>query len=96
MPHQRLFLFCFVAFSACEPTDLNAADDGGGEGRVVLRAQHDGVHQNKAAEQRERGGTLFPLLVQGSSKFSSQAVLPHDTGEHKLHQEHQIGPALKR
>lgn len=53
LPHQRLFFVAIVAFSECEPTDLNAADDGGGEGRVVLRAQHDGVHQNKAAGQKE-------------------------------------------
>lgn len=55
MPHQRLHFVAFVAFSACELTDLNAADDGGGEGRIVLCAQHDGVHQNKATEQRESG-----------------------------------------
>lgn len=46
-------LWLLVGFSAREPTDLNAADDGGGEGRVVLRGQHDGVHQNKAAEQKD-------------------------------------------
>lgn len=27
---------------------LDTPDDGGGERRVVLRAQHDGVHQNEA------------------------------------------------
>ena len=32
-----------------EPTNLNTAHDGGGEGGVVLRAQQDGVHQNEAA-----------------------------------------------
>lgn len=34
-------------------TYLNTAHDGGGECGVVLRAQHDGVHQNEAARHRE-------------------------------------------
>lgn len=52
--------------------------------------------KTKLQNRESEVGRRFHLLVQGSSKFSSQAVLPHDTGEHKLHQEHQIGPALKR
>lgn len=43
-------------------THLNAADDGGGESRVVLRAQHDGVHQNEAATNNT-GGALLTLHV---------------------------------
>lgn len=34
-------------------TYLNTAHDGGGERRVVLRAQHDGVHENEAAQHSE-------------------------------------------
>ena len=39
--------------SSVDLTHLNAADDGGGESRVALRAQHDGVHQNKAARHTD-------------------------------------------
>lgn len=35
-------------------THLDTADDGGGQRRVVLRAQQDGVHQDEAATQREQ------------------------------------------
>lgn len=32
---------------------LNTADDGGGECGVVLRAQHDGVHQKEAVQHNQ-------------------------------------------
>lgn len=68
----------------------------------VVRAELYCVHsmmeyiRTKLQDREKRDGTLFHSLVPGSSKFCSQAVLPHDTGEDKLHQEHRIGPALKR
>lgn len=58
-------------------THLNAADDGGGESRVVLRAQHDGVHQNEAATHNT-GGTLLTLARQlGRTDFNSEISLTH-------------------
>lgn len=56
-------------------TYLDTADDGGGQCRVVLRAQQDGVHQNEAAwqwgqsgrsgdeaEQTGGGGWTYPMM----------------------------------
>lgn len=51
--------------------------------------------KTKLQNRESEVGRCFPCWYK-EAQFSSQAVLPHDTGEHKLHQEHQIGPALKR
>lgn len=71
----------------------------------VVRAELYCVHSMMAyiktklqSRERVRWGVVF-FLSSGTEKnceLSRQVVLPHDTGEHKLDQEHRVGPAVKR
>lgn len=77
-------------------THLYAAHDGGGECRVVQRAQHDGVHQNEAVrhdgeESDGSSGARHYVLTNDGSRD-----LPHDAGEHKLHNKQLIRPSIIR